>query len=229
MALAIDPSTPAMVVQTGLSATVTTASFTPPVGALLLACGWGTLTQTGVTLSMSDTDGDFWTKIQERNSADAGGQSGVASLFWARAVGDAITCTCTSSYFAPALQVYVITGADATTPIGGTTEGSSTSTSLTTGGFTIQRAGSLGFVCGENTTGAVMTSSDTTNVHGTNSGHFGIAGYKSLGAAGGSATFNLGSSGSPKINWVSCEVMAALPASSNPSAWRRRRSGLYVR
>ena len=118
-----------------------------------------------------------------------------------------MTVTATPSSFYASLKVYVLTGADTSSPIGGTNEGSGTTSPLTTTGFSVTRAGSVGIVCASNVTGgATMSSSDTTEVTAATTGHNGLAGYKSLGGVGSSATMSITTSGTVALNWVSAEI-----------------------
>jgi hypothetical protein len=128
VALAIDGSTPAVATQaTGSVATVTTASFTPPAGAVLLVMysantidpndpGNPTITDNlGVHLTYTS-----WDIGKRPDSPLAEGQ--VAT--WTAVVGAsaAMTITVTNGAASPnrhaALTVQVLTGADTTTPVG---------------------------------------------------------------------------------------------------------------
>jgi hypothetical protein len=86
MALAVDASSPARAsgANTNGTLTITTASFTPPAGSVLVATvqandrnagagATGAVTNSGTALT--------WTKVGERNILDSGGNSGYAGLF----------------------------------------------------------------------------------------------------------------------------------------------------
>lgn len=130
MALAIDASSPTFV---ALAAnTVTTASFTPPVGSLLVVAVLGTsfsgnpnpvLTSTGLTF------------VSQILSNDAG--QGTTQLFTAEVGangGSSRTVSVTVSGFASVgLKVWVLTGQHATQYLGATSSGTSTSNAVNAG------------------------------------------------------------------------------------------------
>lgn len=213
MAIAVDASSPALAKSS--SAGAVTASFTPPANSLLVAACWSSFSGNALTYTVTDSQGLTWTNINIHNTSDSGGQQGVAALYWAVAVSS-VSMTVTSTISAgnfPTGKVYVITGADNASPVGGQNEASNTSTSFTTTGYTIARDGSLGLVCMSNTTGgATIASSDHTYVTDATTGHNGLAGYKALGAAGGSATAAITVTGSPANNWVTAEIQAPVAA-----------------
>ena len=112
-----------------------------------------------------------------------------------------------------ALKVYCVTGVDAYNPIGGTNLGSQldAGVSYTTIGFSVQKVNSFGFVVGDDfsTNATAASSTDTTEVVWTFSGQLaGLAGYKTLGAEGSSATFNLTCHGLSDWTWVAFELIA---------------------
>jgi hypothetical protein len=157
VALAIDGSTPAIATQaTGSVATVTTASFTPPAGSLLLIRysantidpndpGNPTITDSlGGHLTYTSVD------IGKRPTAPlADGQ--VAT--WTAVVGSsaAMTVTVTNGAASPnrhaALCVTVLTGADTTTPVGAHGASSAiTSTSSIAQNYTASATAGWGFL-----------------------------------------------------------------------------------
>jgi hypothetical protein len=220
VAIALDASTPAKVAQTGIVATVTTASFTPPAGALLVACAWCSQNATGMTFSFSDTSSGSWTKDLERNSANSGGYQSVATIAHSTSSGASMTVTATvSGSFLPTLKVLVLTGVDMVSPIGGTANQGSTSTSFATTGYTNVRASSFGVVVACNNAANLVTSNDATAYENgpASNGHYGLYGYKSpLGAAGATTTHHLECSGTVGMHVVQAEFKAALtsPAQS---------------
>jgi hypothetical protein len=236
VAVAIDASSPARATGSTTNGTLvaTTASFTPPANSVLVATaqanartngggngvGTGAITNSGTALT--------WTKINERNLADAGGLSGYAGIFVAvLTTSQAMTATLTmtagtnsNDINTPTIKLYVVTGADLTTPNGGTTEGSSTTNALTTTGFTTVGASSMGFfsACDWNALGPTITSSDcTVDAGGAAGGTISYAsGYKVLGTAGSSATFNIDAPGTNAAawNWVTAEIEVAAAAAT---------------
>lgn len=237
MSIAVDASTPARANGSAFGGSVTTATFNPPASVLVATVASNGNPGSGTTFSVSNNStGLIWNLIALRNRSDSGGLDGGVAAYYAvlAAPRTGMTVTGGTSYFEPSLKVYVLTGVDAADVLGGSTEGSSSSTSsFTTGSFTIVRTGSLGFVaCSQFENVGAPTSSDTTfdNRDGLSMGAG--TGYKALGAAAGSASFNLNGNGSPSsIDWVSFEIKASLATVAPPPfpAWRRRRSPLLVR
>lgn len=129
-----DASTPAYVKANAVSKAVTTASFTPPVGAWLVACvvhdtAGGNLTNTSAT---TDSQGLTWTRVATRSKGDdgAGANNGHIAVSIAKvttSVAMTVTTTGTNTNNPAGLYVRVITGADAVTLMDATpTEGSNT-------------------------------------------------------------------------------------------------------
>src|SRR4051812_21284339 len=123
MAIAIDASSPALVHGVSVSSTVTTASFTPPAGALLVACvAANSSAGLSTTAAMTDTAGLTWTQRSVANFASTA-RSGYAGIYTALVpTSAAMTVTVTTSGSSgttrrPSLQVYVVTGADVTDPL----------------------------------------------------------------------------------------------------------------
>jgi hypothetical protein len=130
VALAIDASTPAFA-SSNTGATVTTASFTPPAGAVLVAVAFhdtasGNLTNTSIVTG----GGLTWTIRATRNRADAGGQNAhvqVSTAVVGSSAAMTITTTGTNCLGPVGLYMFVMTGADTTTPFDDIDEGSNTS------------------------------------------------------------------------------------------------------
>jgi len=233
----LDASTPARAHGGFFSSSVATATFNPPTSVLVACIASNGDAGSGTTFSITNNGvGLAWNLIALRNRSDSGGLDGGAAAYYAilDAPRTGMTVTGSTSYLEPSLKVYVLNGVDTSSVIGGSTEGSSSSTSsFTTGNFTIVRDGSLGFVSSSQfAKQAGPTSSDLTadTRNGTSMGA--MSGYKALGAAASSANFNINPGGSPStINWVSFEIKAAPTVSPPPlrNTWRRRRSGLLVR
>src|SRR5688572_10609606 len=129
-----DASTPAFVKANAGSKDATTASFTPPVGALLVAFAWhdtagGNLTNTSV---VTDSQGLTWTKRVTHSKQDDGsgannGHLQISTAVVASSTSMTVTTTGTNTNNPAALYVRVITGADTTTPMDATpTEGHNT-------------------------------------------------------------------------------------------------------
>jgi hypothetical protein len=212
VALAVDASTPARVDKPGTGATAaTTATFDPPAGLLVVCCaGDGTAQTFTITNNGSALT---WTEIGLRNSSDVGGQSSTAQAFYSVLTAGRTGMTVTATYTQAndtSFKVYVLTGADAADPLGGTSEGSTTSASFTTASFTTESANSLGFValCDFDATGSASATGTTMDA-GTIAGQISFAsGYKTLGSAGSSASFDVTMPGAPTLNYVTFEIEA---------------------
>jgi len=116
--IVVDASTPPLV---SGSAALTTASFTPPAGALLVACAafavpdHPTISHTGPAMT--------WAKVAALGYGDPIGERGVSAVFVAvcpAAQPVTVTATSTLGNDAGALRVYVLTGIDPATPVGAT-------------------------------------------------------------------------------------------------------------
>lgn len=239
MALAVDASSPARATgaTTNGTTTITTVTFDPPASVLVATCqanarnasggtgaGTGAITNNSTALT--------WTTVGERNVADSGGLSGYAGIFvaplTAGRTGMTVTLTMTgvggfpNNINTPTIKLYVVTGADLVTPVGGSAEGSSTTNNLTTTGFTTVGASSLGFVsgCDWNALGTPVSSDCTADGGGAAGVSISyVSGYKVLGGAGSSATFNLdaGGTGAAAWDWASAEIVAAAAAQQIPT------------
>lgn len=233
MALAIDSSSPAIATQTvGTTATVTTASFTPPDGSLLLVMWSGnTISNSNPTApSITDNLGSHLTYTQTdwQSRADSPTVNGQAACWWAPvATGAAMTVTVTTGTATgareAALKVYVLTGYDTVTPIGAHGKTGSASTSSIAQSYTAQSTGGWGFLadCDWDDTGAHTAGSGCTY---TNGGTGSIPGQISYGfinrttaddSNGASNSLNVTLAGtSTNLNWVYTEVN---PAASDPT------------
>jgi hypothetical protein len=250
VALAVDASSPARATgaSTNGTVTVTTPAFNPPSSTVLVAtvqanvrnspnpattgAATGAITNNSTALT--------WTKVAEQNKASTGGQFGYAAVFVAPLstgrTGMTVTATLTdinaapTNINAPSIKVYAVTGADLVNPVGGSAAGSTTTNAFTTTAFTTVGSSSMEFVagCDWNALGN-PTSTDMTVDSFTTAGSdiSGVSGFKTLGAAGASATANLDAGGTVAAawNWVTAEIKAAAAATPIAFAAKRRRSG----
>lgn len=228
MAVEVDSSTPARVTNAGTSGTITTVAFSPPAAVLVVYTGRDTnvdtvISNTGPTLT--------WEPIGQRDSDDVGGRSGGVDAHYAVLSAPATGMTVTTTIAAAqqlSAQVYVLTGVDTADPIGGYAEGSNPVAAFTTDAFTTELADSLGiFGLNDWTPRGAVTSDDTTfSAYLTAGQQGGGSGYKTLGAAGSSATFNVSIAGTatPDNNWLSFEVRGAAttPVVEDPPVYLRR-------
>lgn len=218
MAIAVDASSPARVnlVSGGGGnddPTGTTASFSPPSGAILL-CSMFTDTNAGTTptSNVTSSSSESWTKINERGASEG---TGGYVTFWitaaigtsARTVTGSITNMGVSRISADdgSMKVWVLT--DALFTWGAIGENSSTTNNYTASAIlTGVLSTSLVFGCGEdwNALGS-PTSSDLTINAMTNGFISGLHGYKAAGG-GGSISMNFDASGSSAADWNVCAV-----------------------
>lgn len=213
MPAAVDSSSPARVTNTGTTGVVTTAAFSPPACILVVVTGKDsgtnvTITNTGPALT--------WLDIGNRDVGDTGGNRGGVNADYAILSAPATDMTVTATLGDTqqlSAKVYVITDADTADPIGGYAEGSNVLASFTTDAFTTEVANSLGFFgLNDWTPRGTVSSSDTTfDGYLTSGQQGGGSGYKTLGAAATSATFNVSIAGTsaPENNWLSFEVRDA--------------------
>lgn len=223
MSIAVDASSPAVVLVSSASVTALTASFNPPA-CVLVATGWTGDDNSGENNTMTVTNNSTaltWNLIGRRRTATSvSPQSGWVEAWYANLSasrsGMTVTCTLNTAY-RWASKVFCVTGADTVTPLGAQTEGSSTATSFTTTSIAPQTSSALG-ICVANdwniasgSTTTQPTSSDLT----TTTGHIstsvaGLAGYKVLGASGSAATAAISTTGAgPAWNYLWFEIRAA--------------------
>lgn len=227
MAIAVDATTPAGVVNNA-GGSVTTASFTPPASAVLVATITGNQANStaGLTFTMSNTGGALtWTKVIQEDSSQAGTDNGAAAIYTAQlGSSTARTVTVTESGAGTSvndlgLKVWVVTGADLSLT-GGNNRGASATNNLTTTSFTSASAASLVFAAGSdwNALGN-PTSSDLLSLFvGTDTGNLShIHGYHTIASLGASVTANLdaGGAGAAKWVWVTAEIRPTVVV-SNP-------------
>lgn len=135
MAITEHSSTPAVVKGDDGDASLTTASFSPPSGSVvvaMVACGWDGATTTA-TVADSGGGGN-WTQSAISATSEFNGMSGVAHKVFASAPGSmTVTVSFTNSTGPVQLDVRVLEGVDNTTPVGSTdtTDFTSSGTSVT--------------------------------------------------------------------------------------------------
>jgi hypothetical protein len=243
VALAIDGSTPAVATNTSTTvATITTASFTPPAGALLLVM-WAGDTQASVTPgtpTITDNLGAHltYTLVDHRKLTDTPtGVDGQAAVWWA-VVGSsaAMTVTVTSGTASgareSALKVVVITGQHAT-PIGAHGTSGTKSAASIAQSYTGTASSNWGFIAicdwdlkGAETAGTGCTVINSANVASAISYGF-LRRTTADGTNGGSTTLNVTiPTTSTNLCWCYVEVVPAATAAAtfppSPRAGRRR-------
>jgi hypothetical protein len=215
--VAVNAATPARTSSDNVTSRVT-AAFNPPANSLLLA--FPTANGSGATpvFTMSNNGAaTAWTEQVLRGESDSptftGGVAAYTTFLSAARTGMTVTVTIPVAQMM-SLKVYVLTSVNSTSPVGGVAEGNHTANGFTTTGFTVNAASSLGVFAASYFSGsnalAAPTSSDTTfDAFGVGVAYAGGSGYKTLGAAGTSATFNVDAEGAgiPKNwHWISLEI-----------------------
>lgn len=226
MAIAIDTS-PALV--SGATSTQTTATFSPGADRLLVACiafqntssSFGSGTPATITVS-NTVSALTWTLRVRRDWQDSSGENGIVAVYTAATTGTgSITNTTVSAVSGQAsdrgaLKVYVVSGANTSSPIGAVGEGSSTSKNITPNAYVSTINNSRGFGIAEDWgADGAPTSSDTGTSFHIASQISGIAVNKTADTAtsGSTVTMNFnGATGTSdwQWNWVAVEVKPSL-------------------
>lgn len=190
------------------SVPITSASFTPPSGSLLVLCGGANSSGTsdpGFTASGGTL---VWTERTNRNASEAT-DSGNATIWTAPVVtGASMTVSLThgsGGAIQTAAKVYIVTAQHAS-PIGQVAEGTAT-VDPTNAAITALGAGRLFGACADwNQTG--LTSTDVEDVTDFG-GEVTVATlYKSADHTAGAQTMNLNFGATPAANWVLLEILA---------------------
>lgn len=156
MALAIDGSTPAVAVSTSnTTTTVTSGSFTPPAGSLLLIrWAWNTsASDTPAAPAITDSLGAplTYTLLEHKTRAAGGAVDGQCAAWWAvvgssAAMAITVTRGTGTNTQGGALHVTVLTGQDSVTPIGVHGKLGSTSAASIAQSYTAATTGGQGFI-----------------------------------------------------------------------------------
>ena len=216
MPIAIDASSPALTSGTG--STRTTAAFSPPARSLLVACiAFEAVGMPEATLTVSNTGTSLtWTARVRRDSRESGANSGIAALYTATNAnaqsGITVTAVSGRSSDAGGLKVLVVTGADLTSPVGATGEGSTSEVQFTDPAYTSTKDGSRCVAMGSDfAANGTPTSTDVGFGFLVASRLDGLALHKASNTvnAGTSVSVNFNNnSGSHGLwNWVAAEVL----------------------
>lgn len=225
MAIAVDASSPAIVTANN-PASPTTASFTPPGSALLVALvGSNQLSaQTTIDYTFSSTGvtGLTWTLIAKRDNAENGvTNSAAAGIYVAQlpASVQAMTVTVTIANMVDPgwMALYVVTGADVgTAAIGASSEGGASTANPVTSSLTAQQTGSLLFVAASEWNANGNPTSSTLIVQDfSNAALSAVGGYRTMSAAGSGTSWDYTSPAAPVWTWVAAEIRA--PAGGAPT------------
>lgn len=219
MAIAIDASSPAIATQTnGATATVTTASFTPPAGSVLLV-QWSGNTQSGTDPGSTPTITDSlavdliytltdWSHLADGPTADGQVASWTAIVAVSAAMTITVTNTASSGNRHAAIKVYVLTGADIVTPVGANGKAGSTSAASIAQSYTAEATGGQGFIA---TCDWDVTGNQTAGTGCTLTGS---------GAPGSAITYGfLRRTTADDVNGVSNTLNVTLPGTSTNLRW----------
>lgn len=229
MAIAVDASSPATATSTSTTvATVTTSSFTPPAGSVLVI-GWGGNTgaaEAPPAPTITDSLGAHltYTLVNFRSRGDGTSAAGQAAG-WVAPVGSSAAMTVTittgtaSGNRQQAVKIDVLTGVDVAAILGATGENSASTSGALSQAVTGTAAGSLAYVVWNDwqvasttfTAGTGCTVSGSSTCGGNNN----IALVRRTspdGTNGGSQTVAMTAPSSNARNWVWFEV---LPASTS--------------
>jgi hypothetical protein len=241
VALAIDASSPAKVEQPdGTNAVITTASFTPPAGSLLLI-RWSCDDSGGFPSAPSITDNlgvhltytrSDWQSLNDPATAHGQAAAWTAPVASSAAMTVSVTSGAGSGGRIAAMQVTVITGADTVTPVGAHGKSGSTSASSIAQSYTAQATNGWGFIAVADYA-AVGTPSAGTGCSSDSAGNITsdlCYGFMRRTTAddtnGGSNTLNVTLPGtSVALNWVYLEIMPAATATSIP--WSPQRTAQW--
>lgn len=213
MAVEVDASAPIRV--SGTTAGITTASFTAPANALLVACDEYDGTGSVTSLTMADTGGLSWTKQAERTAAET--EAGGGSVIWTARTTSSVSRTVTSTLstaWRHSLKCYVLTGVDVDdTPVdtvGANNEGQSLANSFSTTSLTPGATGLLIAAACDWTAGggaAYEASSNLTQDTAFYSGAISVMdGYRTCtSGVGVTANLNGGGTGACQHKW--CQII----------------------
>lgn len=209
--IAIDSSSPA-IDGSSFSDVLTTSAFNPPDNSLLVATTLSNVAPQSITNNGAALT---WT-LRKQSSG------GLVSIYTAPLTAGRTGMTVTASWlttFTRSFKVDVITGADLSSPIGATGNGTSSTNAVTVTGYTSTVAGSRG-LCGAIDGNDLGTPSSTDSAV-TNNSAMRIVKASNTATASSSVTFNLDAAGSgtPSWSWAAVEIV---PAPDPP------RSAVYV-
>ena len=211
----VSSASPAMMQSGGSASSLTSAAFNVPAGSLVVVCvhmdaavNTHSVSNNGAALS--------WTTIGIQRRATSGTGSAAAFVAACPTARTGLTVTWNSGGTGDhtGVKVYVITGADLVDPIGGKTQGASTSNTLTTTAFSTEKANSLCFVVADEFSTAGTTTApglDDFFPYDSSGLIAGGSGYKRFGAAGSNATLSMDAAGtgSADWNWIAFEIRSA--------------------
>jgi hypothetical protein len=218
VAIAIDASSPTL--KTTGGGNCTTASFTAPANALLVAffeiLGPSTGSDPTVTDSLGDTS-PGWTKAVERKG-DA--TYGYAGAWWTATTGSSartVSVSCTTTANNKAMQLVVFTGAATASAIGATAVGTA-STAINTS-LTATQVGSWTWACYSENAGAATGAggAGTTVKSSTNAAEgFGCFYHTAQATAVDETDTVILTAPTDATSWALCEILAPAAAAGGP-------------
>lgn len=226
MAIAIDGSTPARFTGTvANNVDITSASFTPPSGAVLVACVNG-YADVDITISISDSTGLTWSQRIERGVASSGGSDGHSSIWTSSSTSNtSMTVSVRRTAGAPgnntiSAKVYVVTGVDAASPAGNNNTANSGINNWTATWYTSSANGSRGFGCATDMNNLGTPTSTDTGDGGTTAGamsYLSVHKAANTATSGTAVTFNFNAGGTSGANWcaVAQEIKAGTVSDQN--------------
>lgn len=201
------------------NASLTTSSFTPAAGALLVVCTASG--GTGRTVTVSSNTGLTFTKRAEKNNL------GLYSIdIYTAVVGSSTSTTVTTLWNTGAsnfTKVWVVTGADPSNPIGATFNGPATSVTSTTWSpsvYTSTVDGSMmifGGAPGSVANGVTFSSTDTIDYDSTSMPAGSTHKASVTATAGTSVSGNITCSSAPSSSWVGVAIEVVPSQTVSPS------------
>lgn len=234
MAIAEDASTPAVATGTGTAA-LTTASFSPPAGSLLVALIGGGWSNSRITTAITDSVGGTWTPGVIANDITGDNFYGYAAVYlrYLPSAPGAMTVTATYSGFSGSgaggrqLAVRVLTGASSVQTGAATAKlALDSSTSSLTASIATTTAGSVVFGVADDARRAeTMSASANTSLCSANGGTnpfsssfdtVTLAAFKQTSATGSPGSLSLGVSLSASSNQGEIALFEVIPTGGTP-------------
>lgn len=221
---------------------ITSASFTPPAGSVLVVCVSADTNGSADNITIAVSGGSLtYTNRVERDPGDGGANAGHASI-WTAVQPSSVSMTVSVRRTAGngstgriSVKVYVVTSANTTTPNGAVGEGSSTTNNITPNAYTSTENNSLGFGCATDWAQlGLPTSTDTEDA----ADYAGAISVISLFKAADTPTsgttvtvnFDAGGTGNAEWNWVALEILpGAAPADPFPAGYGRNWQNTLIR
>lgn len=211
MAIAVDVSSPirfAGSIPDGGS--ITSASFTPPANSVIVCCvSMDSLSSASTGVVLTVTGGSLtWTNRVTGASASFNGRNFIWTATQPSSVSMTVTVNLTNGDFAnnrTSAKVYVVTGADTSSPAGNTGSGSSTTINFTPNVYTSSVDNSRGFGCAtDSANSATLTSTDVSDFANYSGVISVISAYKLLDTtpSGSTVTLNFNAGASTQTTWA---------------------------